>query len=43
MPRHEYYDDGEVAKEPCPRCEDAFLAEHDDRRHCGACSYTEWK
>ncbi|NIS34247.1 MAG: 30S ribosomal protein S27ae, partial [Actinobacteria bacterium] len=23
-------------------CEDAFLAEHDDRRHCGRCGYTEW-
>lgn len=44
MARNEYYDDdGTATKERCPRCEDTFLADHDDRRHCGACGYTEWK
>jgi small subunit ribosomal protein S27Ae len=43
MSRHEYYDDGTVTREECPRCEYAYLADHDDRRHCGNCSYTEWK
>jgi small subunit ribosomal protein S27Ae len=41
--RHEYYDDGEETKERCPECGDAFLAEHGDRKHCGACGYTEWE
>lgn len=44
MPRHTYYDeDGQSLKEECPRCGDVYLAEHDDRRHCGNCGYTEWK
>ena len=44
MPRSDYYDDeGNATKERCPRCEDAFLADHDDRMHCGRCGYTEWK
>ena len=44
MARHEYYDDdGAAQKQHCPRCGDTFLAEHDDRFHCGKCSYTEWK
>ena len=44
MARNEYYDDeGEETRERCPRCGDAFLAEHDDRQHCGKCGYTEWK
>lgn len=44
MARNEYYDDdGTTEKERCPRCEDTFLADHDDRLHCGACGYTEWK
>jgi small subunit ribosomal protein S27Ae len=43
MPRSDYYnDEGEATKERCPRCEDAFLADHDDRKHCGRCGYTEW-
>jgi len=28
----------------CPRCgEGVFLAEHEDRRTCGKCGYTEFK
>ncbi|MFC7156609.1 30S ribosomal protein S27ae [Halomarina halobia] len=43
MPRHEYYgEDGTTEKEQCPRCGDTFLAEHEDRKHCGKCGYTEW-
>ena len=43
MPRHELYnDDGTTDTEQCPRCGDAFLADHGDRQHCGACGYTEW-
>jgi small subunit ribosomal protein S27Ae len=44
MSRHELYaDDGTTDHERCPRCEDAFLAEHGDRHHCGGCGYTEWQ
>ncbi|AGN02723.1 30S ribosomal protein S27ae [Salinarchaeum sp. Harcht-Bsk1] len=44
MSRHELYgDDGEIDRQPCPRCEDTFLGEHEDRLHCGKCGYTEWK
>lgn len=44
MPRGDYYDeDGTTEKEQCPRCENAFLADHSDRKHCGKCGYTEWK
>jgi small subunit ribosomal protein S27Ae len=44
MPHHEYYsDDGELDRELCPRCGDTVLADHDDRKHCGKCGYTEWK
>jgi small subunit ribosomal protein S27Ae len=44
MARNEYYtEDGELDREHCPRCEEAFLADHDDRQHCGRCGYTEWK
>lgn len=43
--RHEYYDvdgeDVEVLREECPKCGDAFLADHGDRKHCGRCGYTE--
>jgi len=43
MPVSDHYeDDGATDKERCPRCGDAFLAEHSDRKHCGKCSYTEW-
>jgi len=43
MSRHELYDeDGTTDREQCPRCEDSFLAEHEDRVHCGKCGYTEW-
>lgn len=42
MPRYELYDDeGSPTNERCPNCEDAFLAEHEDRRHCGRCGYSE--
>jgi small subunit ribosomal protein S27Ae len=40
--RHELYADGESQREQCPRCGDAFLADHEDRQHCGRCGYTEW-
>ena len=44
MSRSEFYgEDGTTDKERCPRCEDTFLANHDDRLHCGKCGYTEWK
>lgn len=44
MGRYELYaEDGSVERERCPQCGDSFLADHSDRRHCGACSYTEWK
>lgn len=44
MARYEMYsEEGVSEKERCPRCEDSFLAEHEDRFHCGKCSYTEWK
>jgi small subunit ribosomal protein S27Ae len=44
MGRHELYsDDGAVEREQCPRCGDTFLAEHDDRKLCGKCGYTEWE
>ena len=43
MAHYELYDeDGQPTREPCPRCEGAFLGEYEDRRHCGRCSYTEW-
>lgn len=29
---------------PCPKCgEGVYLAEHEDRYHCGKCGYTRWK
>jgi small subunit ribosomal protein S27Ae len=43
MARNEYYEDGEEVRDRCPRCGDTFLAQHDDRQHCGACGYTEWE
>ena len=44
MARHELYgEDGTTEREMCPRCGDAFLAQHDDRKHCGKCGYTEWE
>jgi small subunit ribosomal protein S27Ae len=31
-------------REPCPKCGDGvFLADHDDRKACGTCGYTEYK
>jgi len=30
-------------KKSCPKCEGAFLAEHEDRFSCGRCGYTEFK
>lgn len=44
MARYDLYeDDGTEAGTRCPRCGDAFLADHGDRLHCGRCSYTEWQ
>lgn len=44
MARYDLYDeDGATTRERCPRCGDVFLADHGDRLHCGACSYTEWQ
>lgn len=43
MSRHELYDDqGNVTRDACPRCENTYLANHQDRKHCGSCGYTEW-
>ncbi|MFB6297476.1 MAG: 30S ribosomal protein S27ae [Salinirussus sp.] len=43
MSRYEIYDgDAGTDHDNCPRCGDAFLADHGDRGHCGACGYTEW-
>jgi small subunit ribosomal protein S27Ae len=42
MPRGDYSEDGAIVKEECPRCGDTYLAEHEDRKHCGRCGYTEW-
>ncbi len=42
MARYELYDeDGAPTNDRCPECEDAFLADHGDRRHCGRCGYSE--
>ncbi len=42
-----YYkiDGGKLArKKNCPKCgAGVFMAEHDKRRHCGKCGYTEFK
>jgi small subunit ribosomal protein S27Ae len=44
MAQYELYDEeGSTVRKQCPRCGDSFLADHDDRMHCGRCSYTEWK
>jgi len=43
MPRSDYYEDGASTKTECPRCGDTYLAQHDDRQHCGKCGYTEWE
>jgi len=47
MTRGDYYevdgDEVEVTKEECPRCGDTYLADHGDRKHCGACGYTDRK
>lgn len=45
---HLYYEikDGQIdrLKQSCPRCGDGvFLADHEDRRSCGKCGYTEFK
>jgi len=44
----EYYKvEGETVsrkKRACPKCgAGVFMAEHENRFHCGKCSYTEWK
>lgn len=42
MTRYALYDeDGSPLADRCPECDDAFLAEHGDRRHCGKCGYAE--
>ncbi|HII51400.1 MAG TPA: 30S ribosomal protein S27ae [Halobacteriales archaeon] len=41
--RENYGNDGSTPNERCPECDDSFLAEHNDRFHCGKCSYTRWK
>lgn len=48
MQPHRYYEirDGHIerTRQTCPRCgEGVFLAEHEDRRSCGRCGYTEFK
>ena len=41
--RHEHYADGDETHH-CPRCGPGYyLADHADRRHCGACGYAEQK
>lgn len=30
-------------KKFCPKCDGAFMAEHEDRLSCGNCGYTEYK
>lgn len=47
MPKHakvkhweKYDDDGSTDQETCPRC-GAFLAEHEDRKTCGNCGYSQ--
>jgi small subunit ribosomal protein S27Ae len=30
-------------KKFCPKCEGAFMADHEDRLACGRCGYTEFK
>jgi small subunit ribosomal protein S27Ae len=40
----EFYKDGKVQKQFCPKCGTGFvLAEHGNRTHCGKCGYTEFK
>jgi small subunit ribosomal protein S27Ae len=41
--RENYGNDGSAQNERCPECDASFLAEHNDRFHCGKCSYTRWK
>ncbi len=37
-------DELERKNSPCPKCgEGVYLAEHEDRYHCGKCGYTRWK
>ncbi len=43
MARYDHYgEDGTTDKDTCPNCDDAFLADHGDRLHCGGCGYAEW-
>ncbi|MDY6769453.1 MAG: 30S ribosomal protein S27ae [Candidatus Nanohaloarchaea archaeon] len=38
---YEKYDgDGQTEQPTCPRC-GAFLAQHDDRKTCGSCGFSE--
>lgn len=47
MSYYEYYKVGdsgvETIKDRCPNCDLAFLADHEDRKHCGKCGYSEEK
>lgn len=48
MTKRELYtvEDGELtrSRDACPKCGDGvFLAEHDDRKACGRCGYTEFQ
>lgn len=39
---HEKYDENGSTEHPqCPRCGDAFLAVHENRKTCGKCGYSE--
>ena len=49
-PSHKYkkymVEDGKVVRlgKTCPKCgPGVFLADHEDRWHCGRCGYTEFK
>jgi len=35
-----YDEDGSATHPQCPRC-DSFLAEHEDRKTCGNCGFSE--
>ncbi len=48
MNKRELYEiqDGKIIRKrkECPKCgPGVFLAEHEDRRSCGRCGYTEFK
>ncbi|MFX0092808.1 MAG: 30S ribosomal protein S27ae [Candidatus Hodarchaeota archaeon] len=39
------YSKGQIKRlrQECPRCRGVFLADHQDRRSCGSCGYSEFK